>query len=376
MSQEFKIIAVGLSGGVDSSVALHLLQKQGYKLAGCSHAICRNSAICSDEALARAEQICKKMHIPYVKVDMYNSFENRVILDFVHEYELGHTPNPCVRCNERIRFTEFYQQVKTELLKRNSLAHDEQLGFATGHYVQKDELFGFPVIKEGKDSRKDQSYMLYRISPEILPNLRFPLGSYTKSEVAAIAAAHDFPTSSVKESQDICFIQGKYTDFLKKYIPEEEIEKPGYIKDIAGTVLGTHKGYMHYTIGQRQGLGLSNGPWYVSKLDAEENTIFVERVGEYRKKKFSIGEGNFFIPLDLLINEQKKLNMTVKVRYNTSKVPCRIEINNKNYRKQMQEQMQAEITIYTDSPVTVTPGQSAVLYHDSLVLGGGIILAS
>lgn len=357
-------VAVGLSGGVDSSAALFLLQQEWETVIGASHDICVDSKSCNDETLGRARDLCVSRGVPYFRFNMIDEFHSKVITDFADSYRMGKTPNPCVRCNERIRFSLFYHTLQKQALQDGLLDNGEPLYFATGHYAQKSTLFGYPVIKKGVDVTKDQSYMLYRINPDIFPYILFPLGDKTKKEIVAVAGAQGLPGSSVKESQDICFVPEKYTDFLAGYFGNKILFDTGNIFDNQGNILGKHRGYMHYTIGQRQGLGLADGPWYVSKVNPENNSITVSRKEELPKSSFSISETNWFVPPEVVIRESGGDNIiaAVKIRYNSPSIPCRIEFRNSE-----------SVVVSLDEPSVITPGQSAVVYWDDKVVGGGII---
>jgi tRNA-uridine 2-sulfurtransferase len=354
-------VAVGLSGGVDSSVALYLLSKEYDHIVGASHDICTNSLTCNEQTLGRARDLAARFGIPYYRFDLIDEFSESVIADFAGEYRHGRTPNPCIRCNERIRFNRFYQLCHDRLVSEHIISDQARFLFATGHYARIGEYEGYPVIMKGRDLSKDQSYMLYRILPSRLMSIRFPLGEYTKEEIVKIAVREGFPSSSVKESQDICFIPGKYTDKLIEIYGREMVSAEGKIIDEEGSVLGTHRGYMHYTLGQRQGLGLSDGPWYVKRLDADHNTVVVGRKEALLHSRFSLREENWFIPPALRAELSAAGKLKIKIRYNSPEqqgllVPA--EEGN-------------EIVLGT--PASITPGQSAVCYHGEYLLGGGII---
>ncbi|MBL7006692.1 MAG: tRNA 2-thiouridine(34) synthase MnmA [Spirochaetia bacterium] len=361
-------IAVGLSGGVDSSAALYLLQQEWKIVIGASHDICVDSKSCNDETLGRAGRLCDSRGVPYYRFNMIDEFYRKVITDFAESYRVGKTPNPCVRCNERIRFSLFYLTLQKQVRQDGLLEIGKPLYFATGHYARKSTLYGYPVISKGIDVTKDQSYMLYRINPEILPYILFPLGDRTKKEIVAVAGEQGLPGTSVKESQDICFVPEKYTDFLAGYFGNEALANEGDIIDRQGNVLGRHRGYMHYTIGQRQGLGLSDGPWYVSKVNSENNCITVSRKDELPESAFSISETNWFIPPEVLMRESGLHTITaeVKIRYNSPSIPCSIKFD-------VFKGGEKSIVVYLDEPSVITPGQSAVVYIDDKVVGGGII---
>ena len=361
-------VAVGLSGGIDSSAALYFLQQEWKTVIGASHDICVGSKTCNDETLDRARHLCGSRGVPYYRFNMIDRFHREVISDFAESYRMGKTPNPCVRCNERIRFSQFYYTLWAQALQDGLLDEGETLYFATGHYARKSTLFGYPVIRKGIDTTKDQSYMLYRIHPDILPNILFPLGDKTKREIVAVAGAEGLPGTSVKESQDICFVPEKYTDFLAGYFGDEILYNPGDIFDSQGTILGKHRGYMHYTIGQRQGLGLADGPWYVLKVNSENNTITVSRKEELPEFSFFISEANWFIPPEVLMRASggEKIIAAVKIRYNSPSIPCTIEFRESDGGEK-------SIVVTLDEPSVITPGQSAVVYWDDKVVGGGII---
>ena len=355
------VIAVGLSGGVDSSVALYLLQQKYSHIVGASHDICTDSLTCNEETLGRARLIAERLDVPYYRFDLISEFSQAVIDDFTDEYARGRTPNPCVRCNERIRFNLFYQRCMDQLLHDGTLDAQKAFLFATGHYARIAPYQGSLVIQKGKDLEKDQSYMLYRITKEHLPSIRFPLGEYTKREIIAIAKREGFPISGVRESQDICFIPGKYIDKLIEVFGEEQVTHAGDIVDEEGHILGRHRGYMHYTIGQRQGLGLSDGPWYVKYLDAEENTVVVGRKDDLLNNEFTIRDTNWFVPPEYVQELSDQGILSVKIRYNSPEQSCLIR-----------EDRDLLHTVVTN-PTSITPGQSAVYYDGEYLLGGGII---
>lgn len=350
-------VAIGLSGGVDSSVAAYLLTKRFSQLLGVSHDICENSLTCNEQTLSRAAALASRLGFEYVRFDLKGRFEELVMQDFIQEYQRGRTPNPCARCNERVRFGEFFTLCEEYA---RSHGYPEPLYFATGHYARIDRFEGQHVIAKGKDSSKDQSYMLYRISPQLLPRIIFPLGEHSKKEIVQIAIEQGFPSSSVKESQDICFIPGRYTDFLQERLTSQKVDRPGPILDTEGKVLGEHRGYMHYTIGQRQGLGLGNGPWYVTSIEAGTNTVRVGRAHQLGTKSFSIEQTNWAIPAQRVAELSREGRVKVKIRYNSPERQARLCI-------------EEGYTVDLDEPSSITPGQSAVFYHDEYVLGGGII---
>lgn len=358
------IVAIGMSGGVDSSIAAHLLTQRWKRVVGVSHYIWEDSNCCNTETLQRAREICVRVGIPFFVLNLVDDFKKYVVDDFVDNYRHGRTPNPCVRCNEFVRFGLFPQRVKALLVEKGLMTEGEPLHMATGHYVRTRQVEGSTLLRKGRDAAKDQSYMLYHIDPEILPRCQFPLGDMTKPEVVQMAVEHDFPTSSIKESQDVCFIDGKYTDFISEYTGSELVQDPGRIVDMQGRPIGTHRGYMHYTIGQRQGLGLSDGPWYVARLDADRNQVVVARKGELGEAEFSIERCNWFSPVC------QPFEAAVRVRYNAREIPCRV-IPGAGDASEGYGPETARIEL--DEAHIITPGQSAVIYENDIVLGGGII---
>ncbi len=350
-----------MSGGVDSTVTAYLLQGEGRTVVGASHVMCR-SRICNEETLGRAERFCIDHGMPYFKLRLEEPFRELVVEDFIGTYLAGKTPNPCVRCNERIRFTLFYEQLAARLRETGLLRPDEPLYFATGHYARIERTADGWFIRRGADRSKDQSYMLYRIPKEILPYLVLPLGSRTKTEVVALARERGFPSASVRESQDICFIDDEYTEFVKRTLGSERIAaeqafRPGEIRDRSGRVLGRHPGCISYTVGQRKGLGLGDGPWYVTAVEPADNRVTVGRRHELEKDRAEIGELTWFI------EPPAELSCVVNLRYQSRDVPCTVLLR-----------PDGTATVRLSGAALVSPGQSAVFYRGEYVLGGGILL--
>lgn len=353
------VIAVALSGGVDSSVAAWLLHQDHKRMVGASHYILEDSSCCNIHVFIRAQNLCDKLDIPYFKIDQQEEFKACVIDDFIDTYLAGETPNPCIRCNERIRFTRFYDALKVKLVKEGILKEGENLYFATGHYANIVRKEGRYFLKKGKDPLKDQTYMLSRIPKEYLPFMIFPMGDYTKPETLEIAKSAGLPSASVRESQDACFLKGEdYTGFIIESTGRDDLNTKGPIVDPDGTVLGEHRGYIHYTIGQRKGLGLGNGPWYVMDIDAENNIIVVARAEDFRKTRFGARELNWFID-----PPAESMECDVKIRYQSKPIACKV----------IPAADGQTVTVELERPATISPGQSAVFYDDDLVIGGGII---
>ena len=350
------VLAVALSGGVDSAVAAVLLSKKYPRMVGASHVIWPDSRCCSTEVLNRARDVCRSLDIPYIKVDLYEQFRGQVVEDFIQTYLSGKTPNPCVVCNKSIRFDAFYSELARTLRQKDILEDSEELLFSTGHYARIAKTSDGYFIAKGKDPVKDQSYMLYQVDKGILPKLVLPLGEYQKSQILSMAEEMGLPYTKVKESQDACFVEDNYVQFIRGQTGSSEIFQTGDIVDPAGRVLGEHRGTINYTVGQRRGLGLGNGPWYVTRIDPRENRIVVARQADAGRLDFLVNKTNWFID-----PPARPLECTVKIRYQIREVPCTVEPVAEDYR------------VVLDRPQIVTPGQSAVFYAEELVLGGGII---
>ena len=355
--------AIALSGGVDSAVAALRLAGQGSaplharRLVGVTHLIWPGSRCCSAEVLSRAEEVCRKLGIPYVQVDMEEEFRRSVVDDFVQTYLEGRTPNPCVRCNRFVRFGAFYAALASRLAGLGLLAEGEELRMASGHYARIVHTEEGWFLGRGRDSGKDQSYMLHQVPVTMLPRLDLPLGGSLKAEVVREAEAAGLSAAHAPESQDACFVQGDYAEFLRARSGREDLADEGDIVDEEGRRLGRHRGVLRYTVGQRSGLGLADGPWYVARIQAQANRLVVARRVE--RGAFAVEAVNWFgagAPTG-------KLACEVKIRYRSSAVPCSVE----------PEDLPGRFRVTLREPLTVTPGQSAVFYRGELVLGGGVI---
>ncbi|NOY10196.1 MAG: tRNA 2-thiouridine(34) synthase MnmA [Spirochaetes bacterium] len=350
---------VAMSGGIDSTVTSILLRDSWEKMAGATHYIWPDSRCCSLDVRSRAESVCRSLGIPYYVVDLEKEFRKEVVDNFITTYLEGRTPNPCIMCNRKIRFDYFYSGMETLLRREGLLGSGDTLHMATGHYVRLERKKGTLFLKKGKDPVKDQSYMLYRIPAPLLDKLIFPLGGYLKSEVYRIAAEHGVHDETLKESQDACFVEDDYGEFIERATGKSGLFKQGPIKDTKGNILGKHRGYIYYTIGQRKGLGLGSGPWYVSGIDAETNTVYVGRREEAESRVFTAGGLNWFGK-----QAASKIYCTVKVRYQSSEINCTVMPETEDIVK-----------VVLEEPEFITPGQSAVFYSDQLVIGGGFILS-
>lgn len=333
-----KRVLIGMSGGVDSSVAAYLLKKEGYEVVGLTMSLFPKE---NDTSIIDAKQVCQKLNIEHYIVDYTKEFSNKVIKNFIENYQNAKTPNPCIECNKYLKFGLMWQ-------KAQELNCDY---IATGHYA---------AIKDNKlcriDSPKDQSYFLYKINKEIIPHILFPLNKYiNKDEIRKIAEEQNLCVYNKKDSQDICFIENNdYTSFLEQNL-DNLPNKGDFIYH--GKVIGQHKGLIYYTIGQRKGLGISYlHPLYVISLNKENNQVILGDEEELYTKIVNITDINILV--DKLPSKAQ-----AKIRYKSKLTSCNIEIIDNN-----------NLRIIFDEPVkSVTPGQSLVLYDNDIVLGGGII---
>jgi len=347
-----KKIVIAMSGGVDSSVAATLLKEAGFDVIGIFMKFWKDSSnsseqagenrCCSVESEKLARLVANQIEIPFYILNVEKEFKKRVVDYFLKEYKAGNTPNPCIVCNKEIKFGILID-------KALKLGADF---VATGHYAQTKKR----KLLKGRDKNKDQSYFLWQLNQKQLSRVLFPVGNYTKPEVRKLARKFNLPTAQTPESQEVCFIDDSANNFLKKYLKT----KPGNIKDVSGKILGKHQGLWFYTIGQRRGLEISQGPWYVVNKDFKKNILIVSKnEKDLLKKEFIVKNVNW------ISGKEPKLPITaeVKIRYKSAFVKARIL----KYKKD-------SVKIIFEKPqIAVTPGQSAVFYAGQQLLGGGII---
>jgi tRNA-specific 2-thiouridylase len=339
-----KRVAVAMSGGVDSSLAAALLKQAGYDVFGI------HMQLWSDPNLARTmsdlEHTCQVLDIPFYKLDLETEFHRLVIDYFCREYSLGRTPNPCIVCNQHIKFGL--------LLNRTLEMGAEYL--ATGHYARVERSpDGYRLVKAA-DRGKDQSYFLYTLGQRQLKHLLLPLSEFSKQKVRRLAAEMGLPTASRHESQDVCFIpDNDYRSFVAECIPL----KAGEIVDITGKVLGRHGGLARYTVGQRQGLGLASAQQlHVLKLDAATNRLVVGTKDQLLHNVLIASKLRWVSGKAL----REPISITVKVRYRAPEVAAEIRPNDN----------MAEVR-FVEPQSAIAPGQSVVFYQGDVVLGGGVI---
>jgi tRNA-specific 2-thiouridylase len=346
-----------MSGGVDSSATAALLLEQGYDVVGITLKLwpqdCVNRAedkCCGPQAVTDARAVCHKLGIPYYLIDEAAEFQNRVIKYFADEYKAGRTPNPCVMCNQNLKFGRLIERA-------------DQLGaqyIATGHFARLERRDdGRVLLKRGRDLRKDQSYFLFSLRQEQLSRAMFPLGEKTKSDTREVARHCNLKTADKEESMEICFVpDNNYGGFLQQ---ANLVQKHrGEIVNVHGHVLGHHDGIEFYTIGQRKGLGLSSPkPLYVVELDPEQNRVMVGDESALDRDEFFVERCNW-IPFEKL---GEPIEAMAKIRYNHPGTSATITPLSSD---------RAKVKLHTPQRA-ITPGQAAVFYQEDLVVGGGWI---
>ena len=369
-----KRVLLGMSGGVDSSVAGYLLRERGYEVIGVTMKVWPQDCIsraedkcCGPQAVADARSVAHSLDIPHYVVDEADQFEQTVINYFASEYQAGRTPNPCVMCNEKLKFGNL-------LGKAQALGCDY---IATGHYAiiehQRESATGRDraVLRKGVDPRKDQSYFLFSLRQSQLRHALTPLGTMLKPQIREIAHSLGLKVADKVDSQEICFVPGNdYKAFLRSHLGENEFHR-GEIYDVDGNFVGEHEGIELFTIGQRKGLpGGSARPRYVVDLDAQTNRVIVGDADDLVCEEFEIDRVNWIMPAgateDVDPPTSLRTRLTVKIRYSHPGTRATVTpLENNRARICLQEPQRA-----------VTPGQAAVIYDGDIVVGGGWICRS
>ncbi len=344
-------VVVGLSGGVDSSVAAATLHNQNYQVVGLTLWLMKGKGQCCSEGMVDAAKICEQLAIPHHIVDSREVFQENIIDYLVSGYQAGITPLPCSQCNRTVKFAPMLQYAKAEL------GIDQ---IATGHYarIRYEESSDRYQLLRAIDRNKDQSYFLYDLTQEILAGTLFPLGEQTKETTRKIAADFQLSTADKPESQDLCLIEahGSMRDFLDKYIKQKE----GDIVDLSGKVLGKHQGIHHYTIGQRKGLGIAAPkPLYVIKLDPVMNQVVVGDRNSGGRLECTVSRVNWLS----IAKPQTPIRAEVQIRYRSQPVTATI----------IPMQSDRLSIVFEEPQFGITPGQAAVWYDGEILLGGGLI---
>ncbi len=340
-----------MSGGLDSSVAAALLKRAGFDLKGVFMKLYPSPGGFEK----RARKVAGILNIPFYVLNFEKEFKKRVVDYFLREYKRGRTPNPCVVCNKQIKFGLLLE--KALGLKRDFVA--------TGHYARLRREFSKYKLLRGKDKTKDQSYFLWQLNQKQLKHILFPIGDYTKKQARTLAKKFKLPVLDVPESQEICFIRTTVNDFLSRYLKP----KPGKIIDSQGEIIGEHQGLFFYTIGQRKGIELPGGPFYVVKKDFKRNALMVT---PFSNDKVLFSKSLMAENVNWFSGKQPKLPLRVKaqIRYGHGAVAATITKKLKGGRHPPSTQIEL---VFGRPQRAVTPGQSIVFYQDQEVLGGGII---
>ncbi|GBD89129.1 tRNA-specific 2-thiouridylase MnmA [bacterium BMS3Abin03] len=347
-------IAVLLSGGVDSSVALRLLKDNGHDLTAFYLKIWLQDEFsflgdCPwEEDLKYARAVCKQANVPLKILSLQEEYWDTVVTYTIEEIKEGRTPNPDIFCNSLIKFGQFYEKIDASFEK-----------VASGHYARVEEINGKYILKRSPDPVKDQTYFLAYLTQAQLSRTLFPIGKFNKVKIRELAHHFNLPNMDRKDSQGICFLgQVKFSEFIKHHLGEIE----GAIIDIdTNRVMGKHPGYYYYTIGQRSGLGLGGGPWYVVKKDVKNNIVYISQENKAIREQdeFNVGKFNWISG-----SPPHKKELGVKIRHGANMYDCMVEWLD-----------DAKATVKLDKPDKgIAPGQFAVFYDDDVCLGGGVIL--
>lgn len=351
-------VLIAMSGGVDSSLAAKLMKDAGYECIGCTMKLYDNDdaglakghTCCSLDDVEDARSVARRIGIPYYVFNFKDGFRENVIKRFIGEYEAGRTPNPCIDCNRYMKFDTLYNRAQTLSCEY----------VVTGHYARIEKVGGKYILKKALDETKDQSYVLYSMTQQQLAHTLFPLGSMKKTEVRKLAEESGFINADKPDSQDICFVpDGDYGAFLERYTGK--IYPPGDFIDTDGNVLGTHRGIIHYTIGQRKGLGVAFGtPMYVKSMDVLRNTVTLAEDQDLFENTLTATDFNWISGAA----PETEIRCQAKVRY-----------RQKEQAAVAYPQLDGTVKVIFDlSQRAITPGQAVVIYDGDTVLGGGRIM--
>lgn len=340
-------ILVGMSGGVDSSAAALILKEKGYSVTGITLKLCKED---KEQDINDAKAVCEKLGIEHLTLDLKNEFKEKVIDEFINQYKIGLTPNPCLECNKYIKFGKMLELALEKGFDK----------IATGHYARVEKKGERFILKKAIDISKDQSYVLYSLTQHQLKHLELPLGCLTKPEIREKAEESGLVNANRPDSQDICFVpNGDYAAFIEE--SGGFVSEKGNYTDINGNILGKHQGVIHYTIGQRKGLGIALGkPQFVIDKSSETNTVVLGDEENLFKKEVLVSDVNF-IPFDKL---EREMRVTAKLRYRHAEQPATIyPIDD------------TKVKILFDEPQRApSSGQGAVFYDGDMVVGGGKII--
>lgn len=358
LDKENSLIVVAMSGGVDSSTVAALLHKEGYKVIGITLQLYdygaftanKKGACCAGQDIYDAKMVANRLNIPHYVLNYESRFKEAVIDDFADTYLSGETPLPCVKCNQSVKFQDLLKMAKS--LGANALV--------TGHYARRiDGSDGRAQLHKAIDPQKDQSYFLFATTKEQLEYIHFPLGNFSKDKTRSLAKELGVFTADKPDSQDICFVPGgDYREVVKKIRPTASLE--GKILHIDGFALGTHKGIINYTIGQRRGLGISfDQPLYVVKIDAENNIVYVGPESALSTQKFIMRDVN------ILGNYEDIEGKLLEVKFRSTKqaAPAHIKLLDNN----------KILVEFLEPQKAISPGQASVIYQGNRLLGGGWI---
>ena len=345
-------IAVCMSGGVDSSTSAYILKQKGYEVIGLTGWLIKGSGRCCDNGMVDAAKVSEQIGINHISKDLRVFFKQEIVDPFINSYSIGSTPIPCITCNTTIKWGSLMQYAFNELGSTH---------IATGHYAKLVLDGNTYKITRPKDKRKDQTYMLWGLTQDVLSKTVFPLGDLTKEEVREIAKSGDLSIADKEESQDICFVSDKEgtQGFLGKYLQSRE---GSIVENKTGKVIGTHEGTHNFTIGQRKGLRIAHSePLYVVSLDVENNIVYAGTKDELEGYELIARDVNWIVP----VKTRLIASVQAKIRYNSKTSPAKIELLENNHVR----------VTFNEPQSAITPGQACVFYDESdqILLGGGWI---